>query len=68
MGNKLDNHRGFSFSHQMAKVWFSQQITYDFGIDIFITTVAFAEDFKIYQACLDLKIHDNEDPPGACLF
>jgi len=35
-----------------------------FGIDIFMTTLAVAENFKVCQAYLGSKIHDPKDPRG----
>jgi hypothetical protein len=33
-----------------------------FGIDIWMTTLAINEEFRICQACMGLKLHNNKDP------
>lgn len=52
----------FAFSGKLVKYWLSQEIPHDFGIDIFMTTTALVEDFKICQVYLGPKIHDPKDP------
>lgn len=36
-----------------------------FGVDIFLTTTAIAEGFKVTQTALGLKIHDPKDPAAS---
>ncbi|ASJ10066.1 glycosyltransferase [Thermococcus sp. P6] len=36
-----------------------------FGVDIFLTTTAIAEGFKVTQAALGMKIHDPKDPAAS---
>jgi len=36
-----------------------------FGVDIFLTTTALAEGFKVTQTALGLKIHDPKDPAAS---
>jgi len=56
----------FGFSGRLAKfylekdVWESDVARY--GIDIWMTTEAIANDFKVAQAFLGAKIHDAKDP------
>ncbi len=38
---------------------------YFFGVDIFMTTTALAEGFKVGQAALGAKIHDTKDPASS---
>lgn len=47
------------FSHQ--DIWDSEDIT-RFGIDIWITTTAINEGFRICQAEMGVKLHDPKDP------
>jgi len=58
----------FGFSGPMARrfflseedIWESDVARY--GIDIWVTTTAIAEDFKVCQSFLGSKIHDPKDP------
>jgi len=58
----------FSFSGKIAKnylekpVWETDVVR--FGIDIFMTTVAVCEGYKVGQINLGAKIHDPKDPRG----
>ncbi|WP_456394909.1 glycosyltransferase [Thermococcus sp.] len=36
-----------------------------FGVDIFLTTTAIANDFRVIQTALGLKIHDPKDPAAS---
>lgn len=54
----------FAFSGKLVKTWLSQEIPYDFGIDIFMTTTALAKGFKVCQVYLGPKIHESKDPHG----
>ena len=56
----------FGFSGELARWWLAQEVwetdVARYGIDIWMTTTAIAEGFKIGQAGLGLKIHDAKDP------
>lgn len=52
----------FAFSNRMVNRWLEKEIPYDFGIDIFMTATALAENFKVCQAYLGPKIHSTKDP------
>ncbi len=58
----------FGFSTPLAKKFLTKNIwdtdVVKFGIDIFMTTVAVAENFKVGAANLGVKIHDPKDPRG----
>lgn len=47
------------FSHQ--RIWDSEYLA-KFGIDIWMTTTAICEGFKICQASMGVKLHDAKDP------
>jgi hypothetical protein len=56
----------FSFSRDVAR-FYSEQDVWDtdvarFGIDIWMTTNAITQGFKICQSNLGVKIHDTKDP------
>jgi len=57
----------FGFSGKLASFFLSQKKVFDtdiarYGIDIWMTTTAIAEDFKVCQSFLGAKIHDPKDP------
>ena len=56
----------FGFSGKMAEFYVSQDVWEShvarFGIDIWMTTEAIANDFKVCQTFLGAKIHDPKDP------
>lgn len=56
----------FGFSGDMAKFYLSQNAWESdvarFGIDIWMTTEAIANDFRVCQSFLGAKIHDSKDP------
>lgn len=56
----------FGFSGRLAKFYLSEDVwetdVARYGIDIWMTTTAIANDFKICQAYLGAKIHDPKDP------
>ncbi|MBN2370779.1 MAG: glycosyl transferase family 2 [Vicinamibacteria bacterium] len=56
----------FGFSGALAKHYLAQPVWESnvarFGIDIWMTTTALADDFKVCQAFLGAKIHDAKDP------
>jgi len=56
----------FGFSGDLARWWLAQDEwntdAARYGIDIWMTTTAIAEGFKVGQAGLGLKIHDAKDP------
>lgn len=56
----------FAFSQDMAKVYISQDVWLTdiarFGVDIWMTTQAIINGFRICQARLGVKIHDAKDP------
>ncbi len=58
----------FGFSACLAKKFLTKNIwdtdVVKFGIDIFMTTVAVAENFKVGATNLGVKIHDPRDPRG----
>jgi glucosylglycerate synthase len=56
----------FAFSREVAK-FYAEQDVWDtdvarFGIDIWMTTTAITQGFKVCQANLGVKIHDAKDP------
>lgn len=56
----------FGFSGELAKFYLTQEVwetdVARFGIDIWMTTIAIAEGFKVCQSYLGAKIHDAKDP------
>ena len=56
----------FGFSGKMAEFYVSQDVWEShvarFGVDIWMTTEAIANDFKVCQTFLGAKIHDPKDP------
>ncbi len=56
----------FGFSSELVKSFLSKDVwetdIAKFGIDIWMTTVAIHEKFKICQSFLGVKIHDEKDP------
>jgi hypothetical protein len=56
----------FGFSGELARVYLAKPVwdtdVARFGIDIWMTTTAVAERFRICQAYLGAKIHDAKDP------
>src|SRR4030067_1485346 len=56
----------FGFSGRLAAFYFGQNVWEShvarFGIDIWMTTEAIANDFKVCQTFLGAKIHDPKDP------
>ncbi len=56
----------FGFSGRLAKYYLSQDVwetdVARYGIDIWMTTEAIANDFKVAQSFLGAKIHDPKDP------
>ena len=56
----------FGFSGKLAGFYLTKDVwetdVARFGIDIWMTTTAVAEDYKICQAFLGAKIHDPKDP------
>lgn len=56
----------FGFSGRLAKFYLTKDVwetdVARFGIDIWMTTTAVANDFKICQSFLGAKIHDPKDP------
>ncbi len=56
----------FGFSQALAKCYLSKDVwdtnVARFGIDIWMTTTALAEGFKVCEAYLGAKIHDAKDP------
>lgn len=56
----------FGFSGRLAKFYLSQDVwdtdVARYGIDIWMTTNAIANNFKVCQAFLGAKIHDPKDP------
>jgi len=59
----------FGFSGNLARWWLAQDVWHTdvarYGIDIWMTTTAIAERFKVGQAGLGLKIHDAKDPAAS---
>ncbi len=59
----------FGFSGDLARWWLAQDVWHTdvarYGIDIWMTTTAIAEGFKVGQAGLGLKIHDAKDPAAS---
>jgi|GEM_PF-520298 len=58
----------FGFSAKIAARYLEKNVwetdVARFGIDIFMSTIAVAENYKICQAYLGSKIHDPKDPRG----
>jgi glucosylglycerate synthase len=56
----------FGFSERLARFYLTQDVwetdVARFGIDIWMTTLAIAEGYKICQSYLGAKIHDAKDP------
>jgi glycosyltransferase involved in cell wall biosynthesis len=56
----------FGFSGSMARFYLAQDVWHTdvarFGIDIWMTTTALANHFKVTQSFLGAKIHDAKDP------
>ncbi len=56
----------FGFSGRLASHWLRQPVwetdVARFGIDVWMTTTAVADDFRVCQAFLGAKIHDAKDP------
>jgi len=56
----------FGFSGKLAQFYLTQDVwdsdVARFGIDIWMTTTAIANDFKVAQSFLGAKIHDAKDP------
>jgi len=59
----------FGFSGEIARWWLTQQVwetdVARYGIDIWMTTTAIAEGFRVGQAGLGLKVHDAKDPASS---
>src|SRR4030065_2380789 len=57
---------GFGFSGELAKFYLTKEVWESdvarFGIDIWMTTLAITEGFKVCQSYLGAKIHDIKDP------
>lgn len=56
----------FGFSGVLAREY-SERDVWDtdiarFGIDIWMTTLAICEGFRVGQSCIGLKLHNNKDP------
>jgi len=58
----------FGFSGELAKFYLTKDVwgtdVARFGIDIWMTTLAIAEGYKVCQSYLGAKIHDAKDPGG----
>ncbi len=56
----------FGFSGELAKFYLTKEVwetdVAQFGIDIWMTTLAIAEGYKVCQSYLGAKIHDAKDP------
>ncbi len=56
----------FAFTGALAKIYSHENVWQTdiarFGIDIFMTTLAIVEGFRIAQAALGVKLHDPKDP------
>jgi glycosyltransferase involved in cell wall biosynthesis len=56
----------FGFSGELAKFYLTKEVWESdvarFGIDIWMTTLAIAEGYKVCQSYLGAKIHDAKDP------
>jgi len=59
----------FGFSGDLARWWLKQDVWHTdvarYGIDIWMTTTAIAEGFRVGQTGLGLKIHDAKDPAAS---
>ena len=58
----------FGFSGKLANFYLTKDVwetdVARFGIDIWMTTLAVAEGYKVCQSYLGAKIHDAKDPGG----
>jgi len=58
----------FGFSRKLATFYLTKDVwetdVARFGIDIWMTTLAIAEGYKVCQSYLGAKIHDAKDPEG----
>lgn len=56
----------FGFSQALARFWLTQEVWEShvarFGIDIWMTTTAIAQGFRVCQSFLGAKIHNVKDP------
>jgi glycosyltransferase involved in cell wall biosynthesis len=56
----------FGFSGELAKFYLTKEVwetdVARFGVDIWMTTLAIAEGYKVCQSYLGAKIHDAKDP------
>lgn len=56
----------FCFSGALAKIYAHQQVWNTdiarFGIDVWMTTTAITEGFRLAQASMGVKLHDDKDP------
>ncbi|MFA5866692.1 MAG: glycosyl transferase family 2 [Actinomycetota bacterium] len=56
----------FCFSGALAKIYAHQQVWSTdiarFGIDVWMTTTAITEGFRLAQASMGVKLHDDKDP------
>lgn len=56
----------FGFSQALARFWLTQEVweghVARFGIDIWMTTTAIAQGFRVCQSFLGAKIHNVKDP------
>lgn len=56
----------FGFSGKLASVYAERDVWETdiarFGIDIWMSTLALNEQFRVCQACMGLKLHNNKDP------
>jgi hypothetical protein len=59
----------FGFAGSLARWWLTQDVwdtdVARYGIDIWMTTTAIAEGFRVCQAGLGLKVHDVKDPAAS---
>jgi glucosylglycerate synthase len=67
-GNRIRQPIGgdFGLSGRLAGVYSNRDVWETdiarFGIDIWMTTLAICEGFRVCQACMGLKLHNNKDP------
>ncbi len=58
----------FCFSGALAKIYAHQPVWNTdiarFGIDVWMTTTAITEGFRLAQASIGVKLHDDKDPSG----
>ncbi len=56
----------FGLSGRLASVYSGRDVWETdiarFGIDIWMTTLAICEGFRVCQACMGIKLHNNKDP------